>query len=91
MKEKIFNFKDKPKQEEDSSEINIVEEEVKLTNKHIEFIKEIKDTKKVFDFGREKGEEVLIKNLLDVIEPTIDSQSEEEKKSFEYFKTKLFS
>jgi hypothetical protein len=91
MKEKIFNFKDKPKQEEDSSEINIIEEEVKLTNKHIEFIKEIKDTKEIFDFGRGEGEKVLIKNLLDAVEPTIESQSEDVKKSFEYFKTKLFS
>lgn len=89
MKEEIFNF-NKPLSEnqQNTNDLNIVGEEVVLTNKHIEFIQEVKESKKVLDFGREKGEKTLIKNLLNALEPILESQSEEVKKSYEYFKIK---
>ena len=92
MKEEIFNFNKPLSEQQNKSDGNdVVGEEVVLTNKHIEFIQEVQESKKLLDFGREKGEKVLMENLLNTLEPMIDSQSEEVKKSFEYFKMKVSS
>ena len=54
-------------------------------------VKQIDEMEKVVNFVQDKGEKDSMKLILEALFPHLDNQSEDVKKSYEYFKLKVNS
>jgi hypothetical protein len=89
--DKGFNFKEKVEEADKKGEIKLSDIEVnKLNNKNLKFITKREKYQKIIEFARTETEVELMKNLLKVIKPHLDDQDESTKKSYEYFRMKVW-
>lgn len=71
---------DKYNQLKDKEEYNLIEAEITIN--------EIQEMQDIVNFVQDKGERDSMKLLLEALFPHLENQSEEVKKSYEYFKLK---
>jgi hypothetical protein len=71
---------DKYNQLKDKEEYNLIEAEITIN--------EIQEMQDIVNFVQDKGEKDSMKLLLEALFPHLENQSEEVKKSYEYFKLK---